>query len=286
MDSLSRIVSQYCSNSEYRRLSELKVHRMRKINLLLLGFTLSGSIAVQAASAQTAPSPAPGLSQPAQPSQTQPSQTKPQPPAETTPAAPTTVPPPVTAPPPETRVDTPKGKKGAVAPVKPPADAKAAFIIGAEDVLAVRVWDEPGLSGTVTVGPDGMISLQLIHEVRAAGLTTSQLEAVLTEQFKQYRNNPDVSVSVMSVRSRKFLIQGGMGRTGTFPLTGPTTVLEALSNGGGFKEFSNRKKIYILRTKPDGTVEKINFNYNEVSHGKKMEQNILIQNGDQIFVPE
>ncbi len=104
--------------------------------------------------------------------------------------------------------------------------------------------------------------------------------------MKAYRNNPEVSVQVLAVRSRKYLIQGGRQRTGTFPLTGPTTVLEALVNAAGFKEFSNRKKIYILRTKPDGTAEKINFNYNDVRQGKHMEQNILVQNGDQIFVPE
>ncbi len=169
---------------------------------------------------------------------------------------------------------------------KPPADERSAFVIGPEDVLAVRVWDEPGLSGPVTVGPDGMISLQLIHEVKAAGLTPVQLEAELAKQFKVYRNNPDVSVQVLTVRSRKYLIQGGVNRTGTFPLTGPTTMLEALVNGGGFKEFSNTKKIYILRTLPDGTTKKLNFNYKDVSRGKHMEQNILVQNGDQIFVPE
>ncbi len=166
----------------------------------------------------------------------------------------------------------------------------AAYIIGPEDVLMIKVWQEPNLSGQVTVGPDGMISLQLIDEVRADGLTPGQLKAVLTEKLKSFIVNPDVNVLVLRVNSRKFLIQGEVSRPGSFPLTGPTTVMEALVLGGGFREFANPKKIYILRTEMDpqtkkAETKKFNFNYKDVSHGKHMEQNILIQNGDQIFVP-
>lgn len=236
---------------------------MRKINLLL-GLALFCPVATMPVLAQASAAPA--------------SQHAPAPAVQTPdPAAPA----PSEANPPAS------GKKGpSPSPAKPPVDSKSAFVIGPEDTLAVRVWDEPNLSGAVTVGPDGMISLQLIHEVKAAGLTPAQLEASLTEQLKSFRNNPEVSVQVLTVRSRKYLIQGGVNRTGTFPLTGPTTILEALVNGGGFKEFANPKKIYILRTKPDGTTEKLKFNYKDVSQGKHMEQNILVQNGDQIFVPE
>jgi len=166
----------------------------------------------------------------------------------------------------------------------------AAYVIGPEDVLMIKVWQEPNLSGQVTVGPDGMISLQLIDEVRADGLTPGQLKAVLTEKLKSFIVNPDVNVLVLRVNSRKFLIQGEVSRPGSFPLTGPTTVMEALVLGGGFREFANPKKIYILRTEVDPETKKpetkkFNFNYKDVSHGKHMEQNILIQNGDQIFVP-
>jgi polysaccharide export outer membrane protein len=251
---------------------------MRNINLLLLGLATLGALSSRPAFAQSVPAAAPEQSQ----SKSGQSKDKP------VEAGPAVSPSAVRQIPPESTADIPPAAapKGRVGPRKPPADAKSAFVIGPEDVLAVRVWDEPGLSGPVTVGPDGMISLQLIHEVKAAGLTTAQLEAALTEQFEQFRNNPDVSVQVVNVRSRKYMIQGGVSRTGSFPLTGPTTVLEALVNGGGFKEFSNPKKIYILRTKADGTTAKINFNYKDVSKGKHMEQNILVQNGDQIFIPE
>ncbi len=167
---------------------------------------------------------------------------------------------------------------------------RAAYIIGPEDVLMIKVWQEANLSGSVTVGPDGMISMQLIDEVRADGLTTEQLKRLLTEKLKNFIKEPDVNVQVLRVNSRKFIIQGEVSRPGSFPLTGPTTVMEALVSSGGFREFANPKKIYILRTEVDPQTKKpetkkFNFNYKDVSHGKKMEQNILVQNGDQIFVP-
>lgn len=252
----------------------MTVSSMRNFNLLLLGMALFVPMSLSVSLAQENPPPASEQSKPKAPQpNSQPSTVEP-PPGQT---------PNAESPSAENKT-LPGPQKGGQG--KPAPDVKSAFIIGPEDVLAVRVWDEPNLSGPVTVGPDGMISLQLIHEVKAAGLTTSQLEAALAEQLKAYRNNPEVSVQVQAVRSRKYLIQGGVGRSGTFPLTGPTTVLEALGNCGGFKEFANPKKIYILRTKPDGTAEKIKFNYKDVSQGKHMEQNILVQNGDQIFVPE
>ena len=168
--------------------------------------------------------------------------------------------------------------------------ARAPFVIGPEDVLMIRVWQEPNLSGQVTVGPDGMISLQLIDEVKADGLTPEQLKASLTERLKGFIVNPDVNVQVLRVNSRKFIIQGEVNRPGSFPLTGPTTVFEALVSAAGFHEFAKPNKIYILRTEIDpktkkAETKKFKFNYKEVSHGKRMEQNILILNGDQIFVP-
>ncbi len=167
---------------------------------------------------------------------------------------------------------------------------RSPYIIGPEDVLYIKVWDQGNLSGPVTVGPDGMISLQLIDEVKADGLTPQMLKAVLTEKLKKFIVTPEVNVQVLGVHSRKYIIQGEVGRPGTYPLIGPTTVMEALVNGGRFNEFANPKKIYVLRSWRDPQTKQIetkkfNFNYKEVSHGKRMEQNIQIQNGDQIFVP-
>ncbi len=165
-------------------------------------------------------------------------------------------------------------------------DLRAPYIIGPEDVLLIRVWAQAEFSGPVVVGPDGMISVQLIGDVKADGLTTGQLKAELEKRLAETAlKNPEVTVQVQRVNSRKYTIQGEVNHPGTFPLTGPMTVLEALVAGGGFHDFANPKRIYILRFKPDGSTEKLSFNYKDVSHGKHMEQNIYIQNGDHIFVP-
>lgn len=168
--------------------------------------------------------------------------------------------------------------KGAVnaAPVDPKA-----YVIGAEDVIMVRVWREPELSGQYMVRPDGKISIPLVNEIQAAGLTPERLSAAVVEGLTKYMTRPEVTVSVMTVNSRKYYIQGEVQRPGAYPLVVPTTVLEALVNAGGFKEFANSKKITVLR---HGS-ERHKFNYKEVTHGKHVEQNIVLQPGDQIIVP-
>jgi len=115
--------------------------------------------------------------------------------------------------------------------------------------------------------------------LQAGGLTPLQLQKTVTEALTKLLNNPDVTVTVTDVRSKKYFIDGEVRRSGSFPLITPTTVLEALSNAGGFQEFANTSKIRILRGK---TVLK--FNYKEVTAGKKMEQNIYVENGDHIIV--
>jgi|SRR5579863_1838045 len=160
-------------------------------------------------------------------------------------------------------------------------DAKSAYVIGPLDVLMIRVWNSPNLSGLVNVTADGMISMQLIGEVKADGLTKKQLQASIAEHLNDFLNNPLVDVQVEKVNSKRYFVYGGVGRAGEFPLIRATTVMDALSNVGGFREFANTRKIYILR----GT-KRFNFNYKDVSKGKNLEQNILLQNGDQIFVPE
>ena len=111
-------------------------------------------------------------------------------------------------------------------------------------------------------------------------LTPQQLSQSLVKGLTKLINNPDVSVSVQSVQSKKYFIDGEVMHAGEFSLVTPTTIMEALSKAGGFRDFANKKKIRILR----GT-ETFKFNYNEVSKGKNMEQNILVENGDHIIVP-
>jgi polysaccharide export outer membrane protein len=160
-----------------------------------------------------------------------------------------------------------------------PIDPKT-YVIGAEDVLGITVWREPDFSGAKLVRPDGKITFPHIGDVQASGLTPERLGSQIKQALSDIINDPDVTVAVNQVNSKKYYITGEAGRTGAFPLVVPTTVLEALSNAGGFREFANKKRITILRGK-----QIFKFNYNEVIQGKKLEQNILLQHGDIINVP-
>jgi polysaccharide export outer membrane protein len=161
------------------------------------------------------------------------------------------------------------------------AGAKTPYVIGPLDVIGVKVWNNPNLSSPLDVGPDGMISLPLIGQVKAEGLTKEQLKETLAGRLGEFLNSPEVDVQVLKVNSKRIFVYGGVGRPGEYPLVEETTIMDALSNVGGFKDFANKKKIYVLR----GT-QKFKFNYNDVSKGKNMDQNISLQNGDRIFVPE
>ena len=157
------------------------------------------------------------------------------------------------------------------------------YVIGSLDVLAIKVWNNQNLTGLYDVRPDGMISLPLVGEVKSDGLTCDDLRRVLiTAKISDYITDPDVSIDIAKINSKKYYIMGeGAARPGPQPLTEPITVMEALATAGGLADFqANLKKIYVLR----GT-KKFYFNYNEVSQGKHLEQNIQIQNGDMIFIP-
>jgi polysaccharide biosynthesis/export protein len=186
----------------------------------------------------------------------------------------------------------PKEKKGAAPPASGAAATKAStgastidpknFVIGAEDILQIQVWRDPDVSRQVMVRPDGKITLQLLGEIQAAGLTPEALTQVIYDGLLKLKtlDKSEVTVTVMQVNSRKYFVTGEVNRSGSYPLLVPTTVLEALVNAGGFREFANLKKIKVMRK---GTV--YHFNYKEVIAGKKLEQNILLEPGDQIFVP-
>ena len=153
------------------------------------------------------------------------------------------------------------------------------YIIGAEDILAIRVWRENDLSTLVSVRPDGRITLALVGDVEAAGLTPRQLTARVTEAYSKILNKPEVMVEVRQVRSKRFFISGNTMRTGPFPLITPTTVLQALSLAG-FREWAKTNKIVIMRGP-----QRLKFNYKDILKGKNLEQNIYLQDGDHIYVP-
>ena len=165
-----------------------------------------------------------------------------------------------------------------------PATDDPAYLIGEEDVLAINVWKEPEISRVVPVRPDGKISLPLLNDVQAAGLTPMQLAMVITERLKKYVTDPQVTVIVTAINSRRFYILGEVNRAGAYPLLPNMTVLQALSGAGGFTQFANLKGIYILRNE-SGKQMKYPFNYKEVIRGKLAEQNILLKPGDTIVVP-
>ena len=160
-----------------------------------------------------------------------------------------------------------------------PIDPKN-YVIGAEDILMIRVWREPELSGPVGVRPDGKISLPLLGDLQAGGLTPEKLAQSITQGFSKYVTNPEVMVQVASVNSKKYFISGEVMRPGSYPLVVPTTILEALAVAGGFREYADRKKILILRGP-----KRYTFNYKEVVRGRNMQQNMLLESGDHIIIP-
>jgi polysaccharide export outer membrane protein len=160
----------------------------------------------------------------------------------------------------------------------------AEYKIGAQDVLRIDVWKEPEISRTAPVRPDGRISLPLINDVQAAGLTATQLAAVIADGLRKYITNPQVTVGVNEINSRRVYVTGEVTKPGAFPLLPNMSVLQALSSSGGFTQFAKLKSIYVLRTE-DGKQMKYPFNYKAVVSGKKPELNIQLQPGDVIVVP-
>ncbi len=159
------------------------------------------------------------------------------------------------------------------------------YVIGPDDVLSIVVWKEPDFTKVVPVRPDGMISIALAGDIKAAGLTVRQLQDNLKKQLTAYVANPEVTVSVQEFHSQKFNIMGQVNKPGAYPLTGPTTILDALAQAGGFRDFAKTKKIYVLRIMADGKQVKLPFNYNEVIKGNQMNTNVALEPRDTIVVP-
>ena len=158
------------------------------------------------------------------------------------------------------------------------------YVIGSEDVLDISVWKEPDLSRTVPVRPDGNISLPLLNDLQATGLTPSQLAAEVTKGLGKFVTNPQVTIIVTQINSQRFYVLGEAARPGAYTLTPNMTILQALSNAGGFTGYANSKKICLLREE-NGKQQKLLFNYKDVIAGKRTEQNIVLKTGDTIVVP-
>jgi polysaccharide export outer membrane protein len=164
------------------------------------------------------------------------------------------------------------------------AAADSTFVIGPEDALDISVWKEPDVSRAVPVRPDGKISLPLLNDIQAAGLTPMQLQAVVTEGLKKFFTGPRVTVIVTQINSRRIYVMGEVARPGAFPMLPNMTILQALSTAGGFSQYAKLSAIYLLRTE-NGRQVTYPFNYKEVIRGRRPEQNIALKPGDTIVVP-
>lgn len=167
---------------------------------------------------------------------------------------------------------------------KPAEIVPAGYIVGDSDVIRVNVWKEPEVSQTVVVRTDGNISLPLINEVKVSGMTPLQIQDLVAEKLKGFLNNPQVTVTVIEIRSKRAFITGEVSRPGTYSLNAQTTVLQLIAQAGGFTPFAKTDSIVILRTE-DGRQSRLKFKYKEVVQGKKTEQNIALHPGDTVVVP-
>jgi polysaccharide export outer membrane protein len=159
------------------------------------------------------------------------------------------------------------------------------FIIGTGDVLAINVWKETEVSRVVPVRSDGRISLPLVGELQAAGRTPKQLETEISAKLKDFVSEPEVTVIVQEIKSQKFNVLGMVMKPGSYVLTNPTTILDAIAMAGGFRDFAKQKDIYVLRRGVDGNQARLPFNYKDVVKGHKSDQNIALQSNDTLVVP-
>ena len=165
-----------------------------------------------------------------------------------------------------------------------PADSTN-YIIGSEDVLYIHVWKEEHLSRTVPVRIDGKISLPLVDEIQAAGLTPLQLKELLMKRLKEFVDVPNISVIVMEANSFKIYISGQVRNPGVYRLRSETSLLQIIPMAGGFTEWANQKKILIIR-KENGKEKRMTVNYKKIVKGDDLSSNIILKSGDTIIVPD
>jgi polysaccharide export outer membrane protein len=154
------------------------------------------------------------------------------------------------------------------------------FKVGPEDILKIIVWRESDFTGLYTVHSDGKITLPLVGDLQAGGLTAEEIQKNVTDALSKLIQKPNVTVTVQQILSQKYYMDGLINRPGEYHLTAPTTILEAISIAGGLREFASEKKIYVLRGD-----QRIPFNYKQVIKGKNLAQNIQLQSGDHVIVP-
>jgi len=173
----------------------------------------------------------------------------------------------------------------AAAPVTASLPLSSDYVIGPEDMLQVSVWKNDSLSRALPVRPDGKISLPLLHDIQAAGLTPMQLRDKIAAALGEFMPNPEVSVTVTEVRSYRVSVLGEVQKPGVLQLKSSTTILEAIALAGGFRDFASPGKIVIFRKDDAGQTKKIKFNYNRAVSNATEENNITLVTGDVVVVP-
>ncbi|NUR56061.1 MAG: hypothetical protein HOQ29_16570 [Acidobacteria bacterium] len=158
------------------------------------------------------------------------------------------------------------------------------YVIGPEDVLTILFWRDKDMSGDVVVRPDGKISTPLLNDVQAAGLSPDELRVRINEEASRYIEDPNATVVVKQINSRKVFITGEVEKPGAYVLTGPMTVLQLIANAGGFKEYAKRGDIVIMRTESGRQIQ-LKFDYSAVVAGRKLQQNVELKPGDTVVVP-
>ncbi len=177
-------------------------------------------------------------------------------------------------------------QKGATPPPEPDPGEREPYVIGIPDLLRVVVCRNPELSVEVPVRRDGKISVPLVDDVQAEGLTPEELKEVLTESLAEYVTAPDVTVIVLETNSHTVTVVGGVARSGQIPLTRQMRVLEAIATMGGFNAWARRDRVKIIRAGGDEGVEEFVFDYGAYSSGRAPDSNLLLEPGDTIVVPE
>jgi polysaccharide export outer membrane protein len=176
-----------------------------------------------------------------------------------------------------------QARNGGAVTTAPPVALPADYVIGVDDILSVVFWKERDLSAEVVVRPDGKISLPMLNDVPAAGMTPEQLAEAIAKTATKYIRDPGATVMVREIRSRKVYVVGEVTKPGAFSLGNGMTVLQALAEAGGFTEYAKKSEVVIVRME-SGTERRYKFNYNDVMRGKNTAQNIRLLAGDTILV--
>ena len=180
---------------------------------------------------------------------------------------------------------TPQAPPGTTPMTGATAPTAAAYVIGPGDVLQITVWKNETLSRVTAVRPDGKVSMPLLHDIQAAGLTAMQLRDKIATALAEFMPNPEVTVAVAEVRSMRVSILGEVAKPGVLELRGQTTILEVIAMAGGFKDFASPSKITVIRNEDNGKTKRIRFNYNRAVSSGSDEENIVLKSGDVIVVP-